>query len=127
MAKILIIDDDETIHLVYRAYLTKSGHTVQSAYDGEAGLSAAAAFSPDLILVDINMPQMSGFEVIKKLKADPVAGRIRIFVITSLKQEHHVKRAKELGADGFITKPMKMPELNALIDKILRTGTQAAE
>jgi CheY-like chemotaxis protein len=119
MAKILIIDDDETVHLVYRASLSKNGHSVESAYDGEEGLSKAALNRPDLVLVDINMPHLSGFEVIKRLKADPVSAAIPVFVITSLKQEHHVKRAAGLGVAGFITKPTKMPELNALVEKAL--------
>ena len=120
MAKILLIDDDETVHLVYRAYLAKAGHSVISAHDGEEGLAKAAADRPDLVLVDINMPNMSGFEVIKRLKADPVSAAIPVFVITSLKQEHHVKRAAALGVAGYITKPTKAPELTSLIEKALK-------
>lgn len=120
MAKILLIDDEETIHLVYRAYLTKAGHEMLSAYDGEEGLAKAAAARPDLLLVDINMPNMSGFEVIKRLKADPAAASIPVFVITSLKQEHHVKRAAALGVAGYITKPTKAPELTARIEQALK-------
>jgi CheY-like chemotaxis protein len=119
MAKILVIDDDETVHLVYRASLSKNGHSVESAYDGEEGLSKAALNRPDLVLVDINMPHLSGFEVIRRLKEAPESRDIPVFVITSLKQEHHVKRAAGLGAAGFITKPTKMPELNALVEKAL--------
>lgn len=119
MAKILIIDDDETVHLVYRAYLSKAGHSVESAHDGDEGLSMAALDRPDLVLVDINMPRLSGFEVLKKLKELPVSRDIPVLVITSLKQEHHVKRAASLGAAGFITKPTRMPELNAIVEKAL--------
>ncbi|MDT8286052.1 MAG: response regulator [Elusimicrobiales bacterium] len=119
MAKILIIDDDDTVHLVYRSYLSKAGHSVESAYDGDEGLSMAALDRPDLVLVDINMPRLSGFEVLKKLKELPVSHGIPVLVITSLKQEHHAKRAASLGAAGFITKPTKMPELNAIVEKAL--------
>jgi CheY-like chemotaxis protein len=122
MAKILIIDDDETVHLVYRAYLSKAGHSVESAYDGEEGLAKAAAARPDLMLVDINMPRLSGFEVIRQLKEAPLSRDIPVLVITSLKQEHHVKRAASMGVAGFITKPTKMPELNALVEKALESG-----
>lgn len=91
-----------------------------SAHDGEEGLAKAAADRPDLVLVDINMPNMSGFEAIKRLKADPVSAAIPVFVITSLKQEHHVKRAAALGVAGYITKPTKAPELTSLIEKALK-------
>jgi len=124
MAKILIIDDDETVRIVYRIYLARAGHTVDSAKDGVEGLDKTAAFAPDLILVDINMPRLSGFEVVKQLKEDPSTKDIPVFIITSLKQEHHVKRAAAMGAAGYITKPTRAPELAAIINKALKLPDQ---
>ncbi|HOI41874.1 MAG TPA: response regulator [Elusimicrobiales bacterium] len=124
MAKILIIDDDEAVRIVYRAYLSKAGHTVESAKDGPEGLHRTATFAPDLVLVDINMPRLSGFEVVRQLKEDPATKDIPVFIITSLKQAHHVKRAAAMGAAGYITKPTRAPELAAIINKALRLPDQ---
>lgn len=120
MAKILIIDDDETIHLICRAYLTKAGHTIETAFDGPEGIEAAKVFKPELILLDINMPKMSGFEVAKNLRATPETKDTPIFMMTSLKQESNIQRGYELGVDEYITKPANMEHLKLRIDKFLQ-------
>ena len=76
-----------------------------TAADGMEGLEKVASFSPDLILLDINMPRMSGFEVAKKLRDNPCGKTIHIFVISSLKQENNIDRGYELGIEEYITKP----------------------
>lgn len=121
MAKILIIDDDETIHLICRAYLTKSGHTIEEAYDGPDGLLKAEAFQPDLLLLDINMPRMSGFDVAKKLKENPATKNIPIFMMTSLKQESNIQRGYGLGIEEYITKPANVEHLKLRIEKFLQS------
>ena len=119
MAKILVVDDDESIRLIYQAYLTKDGHTVEIAVDGMDAMAKIPAFRPDLILLDINMPKMSGFEVAKRLKADPKTDHIPIFIMTSLKQEANIKKGYELGIDEYITKPMNISHLKLKINKFL--------
>jgi DNA-binding response OmpR family regulator len=119
MAKILIIDDDETMHVICRAYLGKAGHTVETALDGEDGLAKAGAFQPDLLLLDINMPRMSGFEVAKKLKDNPATKDIPVFMMTSLRQETNIQRGYSLGIDEYITKPVNVEHLKLRIDKFL--------
>lgn len=122
MAKILIIDDDETIHLICRAYLTKAGHTIESAMDGPDGIVKAKEFVPDLILLDVNMPSMSGFDVAKKLKADPGTASTPIFMLTSLKQEANMERGYEMGIADYITKPTNITQLKLRIEKFLSAG-----
>lgn len=119
MAKILIIDDDETIHLICRAYLGKAGHTVETAFDGPDGIKKAETFLPDLLLLDINMPKMSGFDVAKKLKENPATKSIPIFMMTSLKQESNIQRGYGLGIEDYITKPANMEHLKLRIDRFL--------
>ena len=119
MAKILIIDDDETIHLIARAYLGKSGYEVETAFDGPEGLQMAASMQPDLVLLDINMPKMSGFDVAKKMKEDEATKKIPIFMMTSLKQESNIQRGYGLGIEDYITKPTNMAHLKLRIDKFL--------
>jgi len=120
MAKILIIDDDETIHLICRAYLSKAGHIIEEAYDGPEGLTKAETFQPDLLLLDINMPRMSGFDVAKKLKENPATKSIPIFMMTSLKQESNIQRGYGLGIEEYITKPTNIEHLKLRIEKFLQ-------
>lgn len=120
MAKILIIEDDETIHLIAIAYLGKAGYEVQTAFDGPEGLEKAAVFNPDLVLLDINMPKMSGFEVAKRLKENEATRHIPIFIMTSLKQDSNIQRGYGLGIDDYITKPTNMAHLKLRIDTFLK-------
>jgi CheY-like chemotaxis protein len=120
MPKILIVDDDETMHLICRAYLGKSGYTVESAMDGPEGVEKAASIVPDLILLDVNMPKMSGFDVAKKLKESPETRDIPIFMLTSLKQEANIRKGYGLGIEEYITKPANVEHLKLRIDKFLQ-------
>jgi DNA-binding response OmpR family regulator len=119
MAKILVVDDDDSITLICRVYLTKAGHTIETAPDGAAGLEKAGIFKPDLILLDINMPKMSGFEVAKRLREDPETKDIPIFIMTSLKQEINIKKGYDLGIEDYITKPANIEHLKLKIDRFL--------
>ncbi len=119
MAKILIVDDDDTILLIFRTHLSKAGHTVETAVDGVDSLEKIQSFKPDLILLDINMPRMSGFEVVKKLKENAETKDIPVFIMTSLKQDANIKRAYELGINEYITKPINIEHLKLRIDKFL--------
>ena len=126
MAKILIVDDDDTILLVFRTHLSRAGHTVETAIDGADALRKVAAFRPQLVLLDINMPMMSGFEVAKRLKENPDTRDIYIFIMTSLKQETNIKRGYQLGIDEYLTKPTNIAHLLLRINKFLeKKGLQA--
>lgn len=117
MPKLLIIDDDETVHLIAKAYLGKAGYEVATAFDGPEGLQLAASFKPDLILLDINMPKMSGFDVAKKLREDDALKGIPVFMMTSLKQDSNIQRGYALGIEEYITKPANMAHLKLKLDK----------
>lgn len=119
MGKILVIDDDETLHVICRAYLTKAGHTVQTAFDGVEGIEKAAVFKPDIILLDINMPKLSGFDTAKRLKEGPETKGAAIFMMSSLKQETNIQKGYDLGIDEYITKPANMEHLKLRIEKHL--------
>lgn len=119
MAKILVVDDDETMLLIFRAYLSKAGHEIETAADGMAGLEKVASFSPELIILDVNMPKMSGFEMAKQLKENPATKDIPIFIMTSLKQEANIKKGYDLGIDEYITKPTNIEHLKLKISKFL--------
>jgi len=119
MAKILLVDDDITTLLVFKAHLSKAGYTIDTAADGMAALKKIPIFNPDLILLDINMPKMSGFEVAKRLKEDPKTAAIPIFMMTSLKQEANIKHGYELGIEEYLTKPANIEHLKLRLAKFL--------
>lgn len=119
MPKILVVDDDDTTLLIFQTHLVKAGYTVETAVDGMDALGKVPSFRPDLILLDINMPKMSGFEVAKRLKESPETSKIPIFIMTSLKQEANIKRGYELGIDEYLTKPTNISHLILRVNKFL--------
>lgn len=105
MAKILIIEDDETLVKMYKKKLEHDGFEVAAAYSGGEGLVAAAREKPDLILLDIMMPAVDGFEVIKKLRADVETKNLPIVILTNLgTSEIFIDEAKMLGVKSYLVK-----------------------
>jgi len=125
MAKILIVDDDEPIRLVLRTYLSRDGHTIETAVDGADALEKVPVFKPELILLDINMPKMSGFEVVKRLKESPETKSIPIFIMTALSQEVNIKKGYQLGIDEYITKPSNIEHLKLRINRLFEKKATA--
>lgn len=103
MKKILIIEDEFSILELYERVLKQAGFEVEMAEDGEIGLELASN-KPDLILLDIMLPKINGIEILKQLKADVTTKEIPIVLITNLGQENVIRRAFELGAQGYLLK-----------------------
>lgn len=120
MTRILIADDDELSRLVIGHYLTKAGYLVETAVDGLDALKKTAAFKPELLVLDLNMPKMSGFDVARRLKENPETRNIPIFVITTYGQEINIKKGYALGIEEYITKPLNMEHLKLRINKYLK-------
>ena len=119
-ATILIADDTEQNVELLQAYLDDLGCTVVAAYDGQETLDKVAEARPDLILLDIMMPKMSGFEVCRKLKADPATADVPICMVTALTEEGDIERAVDAGTDDFISKPVNRWELLTRVRSLLR-------
>ena len=102
--KILLVEDDETLMAVYKQRLELEGFDVRHAPDGESALSAAIEYSPDLILLDVMMPRMNGFDVLDILRNTPATRNVHIVMLTALSQSKDEERAKALGADDFLVK-----------------------
>ncbi len=102
--RILFVEDDDALAGVYLVRLQSEGFDVKRVSNGEEALAAAVSFKPDLILLDIMMPKVSGFDVLDILRNTPEAGNVKIVVLTALSQENDKKRAEELGADDYIVK-----------------------
>lgn len=115
-AKILIVEDDRYISKMYQLKLSLDGFDVQLADNGRIGIEKAKEFKPDIVLTDILMPEMDGFDVIKALKADTELVTIPILIMSNLGQEDHIKKGLELGALGYIVKSQYTP--SKVVDKI---------
>jgi DNA-binding response OmpR family regulator len=108
--KILLIEDNREISLLYTESLEKAGYNVTPALSGEQGLEFARSEPFDLILLDIMLPQKSGLDVLKELKADPKASGVPVYMLTVLGQESVIKEAFELGAAGYFMKASYAPK-----------------
>jgi CheY-like chemotaxis protein len=102
---------------MYRAAFEKAGFEVAFAHDGETGLTLAADKKPDVILLDLLMPGMNGFEVLKALKANPATKKIKVIILTVVTDEESKHKADELGADGYLIKSELT--LAQIVEKIL--------
>lgn len=118
--RILIVDDDALNIKLLAAQLSSKGYSVITASDGETALEKVEKDHPDLILLDLMMPGMDGYEVTARLKADPLTRYIPIILITALKGVEDKKKGLRMGADEFINKPINFPELEARVMSLLK-------
>jgi putative two-component system response regulator len=119
-SRILIVDDEKrSLHLM-ESILVPLGHEVIMAKDGEEALDMAQTLSPDIILLDIMMPRLNGFEVLRRLKQKEETRIIPIVIVTGLGGIEHRVKALELGADDFLTKPFETTELKARIKSFIK-------
>ena len=102
--KILLIEDEEMLANMYEVKFKNEGFDLEKALDGAEGLAKAKANVPDFILLDIIMPKMDGFSVLKSLKDDPATKNVPVILLTNLGQEEDVEKGKELGAVGYLVK-----------------------
>lgn len=102
--RILFVEDDDALAGVYIIRLQAEGFDVKRVADGEQALAAATAYKPDLILLDIMMPKISGFEVLDILRNTPETANVKVVVLTALSQASDREKAEKLGADDYIVK-----------------------
>lgn len=120
--RVLLVDDNEQNLELLLAYLDELNCELRTALDGPEALDDVAKAPPDLILLDIMMPKMSGFQVCKKLKAAPATANIPILMVTALNEVSDVERAVEAGADDFLTKPVNRVELLTRVKSLLKVS-----
>lgn len=107
--KILIIEDDRFISKMYQTKLSLEGYTVETAENGALGVEKIKSFQPDMVLLDIIMPEMDGFGVLEAIRDDDSINSTPVVVMSNLAQEDHLKRAKALGAKDYIVKSQLTP------------------
>ena len=121
MAKrVLIVDDEPNIVTALEFLLEKRGFEVMVASNGEEALARVEAFKPNLVLLDVMMPKVSGYDVCQRMRADPRWRGIKIVMLSAKGREVEVSKGMSLGADLYVTKPFSSAELVATIDKLLR-------
>jgi DNA-binding response OmpR family regulator len=120
MAKtILIVDDEPNIVLSLEFLMKQEGYFVRTAGDGEAALRAIDESPPDLVLLDVNLPRMNGYEVCASVRADPNLAQVRIVMLTAKGRAVEREKGLAMGADEYVTKPFATQELVASVRGLL--------
>ena len=118
--RILIADDNQPNCELFEAYLAEIDCDVEIASDGQQTLDKVASFKPDLILLDVMMPKLSGFEVSKQLKSEDNTRDIMILMVTALSELGDIERAVDAGTNDFLTKPVNKVELLKRVENMLK-------
>jgi DNA-binding response OmpR family regulator len=124
--RILVADDDRMIRLLVRMLLEKDGFTVLEAENGAEALAMARTENPDLLLVDLQMPDMNGYQVLQKMRADPAHASIPVIVLTSESGTAVETQVLDMGAEDFLVKPFKPEVLIARIRGAFRRSAAVA-
>ena len=125
--RILLVDDNQQNVELLEAYLLKIDCDTEIAVDGQDALTKTSEFHPDLILLDVMMPKLNGFEVCQKLKSNPETAGIMILMVTALGELGDIERAVKAGCDDFLSKPVNQLELLKRIDNLLKLRTVTDE
>jgi DNA-binding response OmpR family regulator len=117
--KILIVEDEETLLQLQTMLLTMKGYEVEGVMDGQAALEMVATMNPDLILLDIMLPKIDGFEVCRQVKANEATRHIPVIMVTAKKSKEDRVMGEQAGADMYITKPYKSSIVIETIQRLL--------
>jgi DNA-binding response OmpR family regulator len=116
---ILIVDDEPNIVLSLEYLMRREGFEVAVAGDGEAALQAMAERRPDLVILDVMLPRLNGFEVCRRIRSEPAWRGVRVLMLTAKGRETEMRKGLEVGADAYVTKPFSTRDLVAEIHRLL--------
>jgi two-component system, OmpR family, alkaline phosphatase synthesis response regulator PhoP len=119
-ARILIADDNSANRELLEAYLAVIDCETELAVDGQDTLAKVESFAPDLILLDVMMPRLNGFEVCQQLKSNPATSKIMVLMVTALNELGDIERAVKAGTDDFLSKPVNKIELLKRVENMIR-------
>ncbi|HTV36243.1 MAG TPA: response regulator [Xanthobacteraceae bacterium] len=123
MTKILLVEDNEMNRDMLSRRLTRNGFDIVMAVNGQEGLDLASSEKPDLILLDMSLPVMDGWEAARRLKADAATAKIPVIALTAHAMVQDKEKALAAGCDDFDTKPVELPRLLEKINGLLRNGS----
>ncbi|MEE9298018.1 MAG: response regulator [Acidimicrobiia bacterium] len=117
--RVLVVEDSAVIQRLITVCLRPTGVEVDTRSDGPSGLEAALQDSPDLVILDVGLPRMDGWEVLERIRSDPRTGEMKVLVLTAHAQEETRERADRGGADAFLTKPFRPDDLRGVALSLL--------
>jgi DNA-binding response OmpR family regulator len=118
---ILLVDDERDLVFYTKLFLEEKGYEVTEAYDGQQALEVLETSRPDLVLLDVTMPRLSGWDVLKRMQEDPENVEIPVLMLTARSEDADKARGWELGVTWYQTKPFELDELAMVIERILTT------
>lgn len=126
-ATVLIVEDNEDNRIIYRTFLEHHGYVVLEASDGEAGVQSVREHRPDIVLMDISMPVLDGYEATRILKADPATASIPVVALTAHAMAEDRRLAAEAGCDSYLAKPAEPRQVLAEVERMLGEVRAAGE
>ena len=117
--RILIVDDEPNIVVPLEFLMKREGYEVAVAGDGQAALEAVARGAPDLVILDVMLPKLSGFEVCRRIRADPRWVGLKVLMLTAKGRDQEMEKGLGLGADAYVTKPFSTEDLVAKVGQLL--------
>jgi DNA-binding response OmpR family regulator len=119
--KLLLVDDERDLVFYTKLFLEEKGYEVTEAYDGQQALEILEDFRPDLVLLDVTMPRLTGWDVLKQMQEDPETADIPVLMLTARSEDADKARGWELGVTWYQTKPFELDEIAMVIERILAT------
>lgn len=123
MARVLVVDDEPDVLLLCRLNLEQRGHEVLEALNGDIALELARSNAPDLVVLDLMLPGIDGYQVLQALRADETTSTTPVLVLTAKSLQADRERSRQLGAAAFLTKPFLPDELCEMVDEVLSGAT----
>ncbi len=122
MARIIVVEDEDNIAIALNYLLGRDGHDHSRLATGAGAVDTIRAERPDLVLLDVMLPEVSGYQIIQDLRADPDLNAVRVLMMTARGSVVERRKSLALGADGFIAKPFELAELRTEITRVLTEG-----
>ncbi|MDO5631073.1 MAG: response regulator [Paracoccus sp. (in: a-proteobacteria)] len=122
MARIMVIEDEDNIAIALDYLLSREGYNHSRLATGAGAVEAIRAERPDLVLLDVMLPEVSGYQIVQDLRADPDLKSVRVLMMTARGSVVERRKGLALGADGFIAKPFELSELRAEMTRLLEQG-----
>lgn len=119
MARVLVVEDDESLRDYFRFVLENSGHRVDAVGDGQTALDVCRQTLPDLVFLDVMIPEVNGYEVCHRLKSDDKTKGIKVVMVTAKGFSADRQQAKDVGADGYLAKPVSPLEMVEVVKTVL--------